>query len=464
MSPDPTPRVARRGILLHRMLWRWHFYAGMFCIPFVLFLAITGGIYIFRPQIDAAIDRPYDNLAFQGAPASPEAQALAAVGSIPGGRLKAYELTPSPRDAARVIVRAKGEDIRVYVHPRTLEVLKSVPEKARFTRVVHDLHGELLIGKTGSILVELAACWAIVMIVTGLYLWWPRGAQGLAGVLWPRTGLGGRLFWRDLHAVVGLWVSATAMFILLTGLPWTQVWGQGFKAVRAWATPAAAGKADWATAGNREKADDEHAEHRAGAGGHAHHHLQRGAYAALNVLVPAVHPLGLAAPATISPPKSPGAPWTAKSDSQNRPLRQDLTLSPDGQVLSRKTFADKPLIDRAVGVGVAAHEGHLFGLANQLLGLATAIGFAVLSISGAIMWWKRRPTGELGAPQTLGEEKLSLGLGLIILAFAVFLPVLGASLVLVALVEQAILCFLPGVRTWLGLRARPVDDARGLAR
>ena len=37
---------------LYRLVWRWHFYAGIFCIPFILSLSISGAIYLFKPQID----------------------------------------------------------------------------------------------------------------------------------------------------------------------------------------------------------------------------------------------------------------------------------------------------------------------------------------------------------------------------------------------------------------------------
>ena len=60
------------------------------------------------------------------------------------------------------------------MHPETLAVLKSVPHTARLTEIVRTIHGELLAGKSGSLLVELAASWAIVMLITGLVLWWPR--------------------------------------------------------------------------------------------------------------------------------------------------------------------------------------------------------------------------------------------------------------------------------------------------
>ena len=75
------------------------------------------------------------------------------------------------------------------------------------------------------------------MLGTGLFLWWPRESRGLAGVLYPRLRDGRRVFWRDLHAVTGIWVSAFAMFLLITALPWTTVWGAGLEQVRALASP-----------------------------------------------------------------------------------------------------------------------------------------------------------------------------------------------------------------------------------
>jgi uncharacterized iron-regulated membrane protein len=97
---------------------------------------------------------------------------------------------------------AEGRRFRVLVRPDTLEILRTEEEKSRFTQIVHDLHGELLMGTPGAIAVELAGAGAIVMVITGLYMWWPRG-RGLAGVLYPRRA-GGRLILRDLHAVTGI--------------------------------------------------------------------------------------------------------------------------------------------------------------------------------------------------------------------------------------------------------------------
>ena len=41
----------------YRIIWRWHFYAGLFCLPFIVVLSLSGMVYLFKPQIDAFLDR-----------------------------------------------------------------------------------------------------------------------------------------------------------------------------------------------------------------------------------------------------------------------------------------------------------------------------------------------------------------------------------------------------------------------
>src|SRR3546814_14191025 len=79
--------------------------------------------------------------------------------------------------------------------------------------------------------------------------------------------------------------------------------------------------------------------------------------AALDRLVPVVAALQLPPPVLVAPPSAASAQWTARSDTQNRPQRVSLTLDgASGQIVKRIDFNQRPMLDRIIGTGVAAHE------------------------------------------------------------------------------------------------------------
>jgi uncharacterized iron-regulated membrane protein len=450
----------------HRTVWRWHFYAGILCIPFVLWLAATGSIYLFKPQIDAWLDRPYDNLTARGVPASPTAQVAAALAAVPGAVLSAYELPRTPHSAVQVLVGHGSQLTRVYIEPVTLKILHVVDEDSRFTNQIFRLHGELMQGDRGSMLVETAASWTIVMLITGLYLWWPTNSAGVAGVIYPRLGGRGRLLWRDLHAVTGFWVAFLALFLLISGLPWTKSWGGLLEDVRQWRSVVPV-KQDWTTGHSSElaqrrlvtsapgevvAASDDHAAHHHGAASETGVSAYQPDYRPLDGLVPLVRAENLQPPVLIAPPSQAEPSWTARSETQNRPQRAELTL--DGArtaVVSRRDFAQRPLLDRVIGVGIAAHEGQLFAPLNQALGLFTAAGLWLVCLSAIIMWWRRRPAGALGAPPAGSRRPLATGLFAIVVMLGVLLPLLGATLLMVWAVERTVLRRWTSARDFLGL-------------
>ena len=423
-----------------RAVWRWHFYAGMLCIPFILWLACTGTLFLWSPQIEGWIDRPYNHLVYSGPPAPAAQQVRAALAAVPGAKLSAYQLPENARQAAQVVVAAPGgDDVRVYVHPQSLAILKVIGDENRFNRVLFHLHGELRIGNPGSYIVELAASWAIILLLTGLYLWWPRG-RGPAGVVWPRIAAGGKLMWRDLHAVTGFWVSLFALFLLITGLPWAAAWGNYFKQIRV-LTGTAVAQQDWTSGVPARPKPEEHAEHggMAGMAGMAGMGRMMPTYddRAVDTVTTTARRLAFAAPVMLVPPKQPGEAWTVRSDAENRPLRANATVDPaSGAVVTREDFADRHIIDRTVGYGVAAHEGRLFGLPNQILGTLVALGLITLSVSAAIFWWRRRPPGGFGAPELDPGDRLPRPIKAAAVLLAVLLPMFAASALVLWLGER----------------------------
>jgi len=446
----------------YRAVWRWHFYAGIFCIPFVVVLAISGAIYLFKAEIEGWAERSYDRLEQGGDAALASAQISAALAAVPGSTFESYELPAAPEAAARVLVRSEAGSRRVYVDPTSLEILGSVSERDRFMRQIFRLHGELLMGNRGSNLVELAACWTIVMVLTGLVLWWPRQGRGLAGVVWPRLHGGRRLLWRDMHAVTGVWISLVTLALLFSGLPWAKFWGDYLKSARRF-TGTAVARQEWSNDGGRSEAagaagaarGGEHAGHAGHGGGgrrSAPVELTTADLAAIDIVAATVKPLGLDAPVVLAPAPGGKGRWTAKSTTANRPRRVDLVVDGgSGEIVRREDFSTKHPIDKLVAVGIAFHEGRLFGWPNQLLLLITAAGLVLVCVSAVWLWLRRRDPGKLGAPPPGISPRRSVPLVATVVALGVLLPSFGLSLLAVLLLERFVLRRVPPVKTWLGL-------------
>lgn len=438
---------------LYRTIWRWHFYAGLFVLPFILILSASGAAYLFKPQIDRWEEAAFRNLDATGA-VSANVQLAAAVGAHPGSEFHYYRLPEAEGDAALIhLALVDGKGMRdVFVSPQG-EVLGSLDPESRITNLIGKFHGSLFAGTAGDMLVELAASWAIVMVLTGLFLWWPEG-RGLAGVVWPRFHLKGRSWWKDLHAVTGFWVSGLVLALLLSGLPWAGVWGQAFRMVRAemgWVS----GPQNWKVGSGTDS--DDHADH--------DHQAMLEKQAAgvpltsLDTIVQKAAAEKMAFPVLVVPPSTPqrfgpptGMVWTVKSEAQNRPLIRSVTYDlDDGRELSRSDFTDKHVIDKVINYGIAWHEGQLFGWINQLIGLLTALGLWVLTISGFIMWRRRKPADTLGAPPVPELPRRIRWITAVTILLALLLPLLAISLVLLIIFNRLVLPHLPRLSIWLGL-------------
>lgn len=410
----------------YRAAWRWHFYAGLFVLPFVIFLSVTGAVYLFKPQTDRWEERAWHGQSMDGA-VSADRQLAAALAAYPGARFNAYRLPERPGDAAMILLGLPdGGPSEVFVSPQG-KVLGAIDPATRISSITALIHGTLLLGRWGDWLVELAASWTIVMLLTGLCLWWPR-PFALAGTFWPRLSLRGRPLLKDLHRVTGFWIAGLVLVMLASGLPWAGAWGSAFSWVRAemgWVQ----GVQDWKIGAEDHAAHDHH-----GAASTIMAPMDHGDSLPLSVFVHIAALEGMPPPVMVLPPHAPqrlGPPtanvWTVKTETQNRPLGRQVTYD-DAMAMEvdRSSFADRHVIDRVVNTGIAWHEGQLFGLANQLMGLATAIALIGVSIMGVLMWLRRRPEGKLGAPPPVRALPVR-GLVAALLVAGLLLPLFGAS-------------------------------------
>ena len=201
--------------------WRWHFYAGIFVIPFLITLAVTGLMMMFITQFDGR-DGENIGVTVQATALSVSQQAQAALDQVPG---KIVEWIGPRADDLATVFRVKTDEGQrlVAVDPYSGKVLDIWDRRAGWYDLADNIHSTLLIGTVGDRIIEIAAGLSLVLVFTGLYLWWPRGNSAVAFV--PNFKARGRALWKSLHAVVGFWMSLLLIFFLISGLSWAGVWG-----------------------------------------------------------------------------------------------------------------------------------------------------------------------------------------------------------------------------------------------
>lgn len=435
------------GSALYRALWRWHFFAGLVCAPIVILLAVTGGIYLFKDQINDSLHRDLRIVAPRSterlAPSVLVARALEAH----PGTLKGYAPPAAPDRAAEVkIVGSDGLKDIIYVDPYDGRVLGGLWDGgfagSPSMYVVRKLHSLQYVGWFAERIVEGVAGWMVLMTASGIYLWWPRGRQDgqKGGVVTVRGRPGKRLFWRDLHAVTGIFVSIFIVFLAMTGLPWSGYWGKSFYnfsyAVGMGMPDGYWDKYPVSTVPLKDTID------------HAPWIVENqptplstaaaGAPAKLDDVVRTVEGLGMVPGYAVVFPATPDGVFTASVYPNDITGERVVHLDQySGKVLFDMQLKDLGLFGRLAEWGISIHMGQAFGLANQLILLASLMAMVGLVVSGTVMWWKRRPVGSLGAPRLPAGATVPKTLIVLTVAAGLFFPMVGVSMLAFAAIEAA---------------------------
>ncbi|TMR99703.1 PepSY-associated TM helix domain-containing protein, partial [Nonomuraea basaltis] len=455
----------------YRAIWRWHFYAGVFVAPVLLVLAVTGSIYLFKEPFEAWRYQDVRTLAEPVAAARPLTQQIAAAQSArPGSSVMSVIPPASPDLTTRVILRGAdagpwAEGISVYVDPGTATVVGQIDDGATFMRVVRTIHGELMSGTTGDRIVEIAACWALILVATGTYLWWSgRRTRKKAS----RSGRG-RL--RRLHILVGVGAGAAVVFLVISGLPWSGVWGDGLQRIQDGtgsttpsaddfphtSTPPLSGdlsanpdaKVPWAAERLPVPESGEHAGHGGGGGV-----LQSGALpveAALAAARPVTEACGECEVKVLLPDGATGV-YTIVAEPRRDPSAA-RTLHVDqysGKVLVSYGWAEYGTMAKLVEQGIALHEGRRYGPANLVVMLGACLALITLVVTGVWMWWKRRPRGRVGAPARPTDRRTAYGVIGIMAVLGLLFPLAGVTLAVVLLLDRLVLRRIPAVARFVG--------------
>lgn len=429
---------ARPASPLYRAVWRWHFFAGLICLPFLVLMAVTGSLYLFNSEIEAVVYRDLLSVtpAAKTAALSPEQIVARATG--PGDKAIRFVPASSPERSVEVGVSRAGQRLSVYVDPYTGQKLGELADDARLMQVIKQLHSLSIVGRVANYWIEIVAGWAIVLVVTGVYLWWPRGRMG--GVVSVREQPATRLWWRDLHAVTGAFAGAIILFLAITGMPWSAFWGEQFGALTnrfglglpeyVW------GKTPQSTIPLREQGPVPWTLTQATVPLSTTPAGQAPAPVGLTQAIAAFSRLGLPPGYRINLPADAQGVYTALLFPDD--VRQTRVIHLDqysGEPLIDVGYADYGVAGKATEWGVSLHTGKQYGRLNQFVMLAGCLAIIGLAISSLVMWWKRRPKGRLAAPVRNNGDRIAAAALVIAAVLGLLYPLLGASMLVAAAAE-----------------------------
>ncbi|MFE2941401.1 PepSY-associated TM helix domain-containing protein [Streptomyces sp. NPDC059255] len=465
-APAPTPAPTSLWSALRPLVLRLHFYAGLLIAPLLLVAATSGFLYSLSYQAEKVIYRN-ELRAPVGDRTVPLSEQLdAARAAHPEGTVTSVRLPSEEGATTRVLMSTPDSEefksLAVFVDPYTAEVRGELTSYGSSGALpvrtwLSEVHRHLQLGEPGRIYSELAASWLWVVALGGLLLWTARKRASKRALVVPERGATGRRRTLSLHGSLGM-VAVTGLVLLsATGLTWSTYAGENITAVKdqlGSATPAVSAALDSGSSSDTG----------AGAGkggGHEGHDMadmpgmegMKGTDVGVDLAVVAARQAGLDGPIAVTLPTEGSGYVVAQIDNQF-PVRLDsVSVDPaNGMILDELRFADYPLLAQLTRLGIDAHMGVLFGLANQLLLAALALALIVLIVLGYRMWWLRRPTKErrLSAGRAMPRgawrkvpPRLLVPLGVATVLIGWFLPLLGISLLVFLLLDGA-----------LGLRAR----------
>ncbi|WP_208588883.1 PepSY-associated TM helix domain-containing protein [Gracilibacillus suaedae] len=434
---------------LYKTIWRWHFYAGILIAPFLIILAISGGIYLFKPQIEAFLYQNYYEVEVRDEKTAPEQQINAVQDEYPDATVTRYRPGETDDRSAEVRVNLDGESYTIFVDPYTNDMIGQLNDKNRFIDRVEEFHGELMLGTFGDRIVELAACWTLILVITGLFIWFPRGKRKLFGTILPRLNKKKRIFFRDMHAVTGFWLSLAIIFLVLTGLLWSGFWGTKVQTLATnlgigYPPSIWVGDTPESTVQTKDIADVPWSAQTMPV---PESDQQQGFIPlSMNEVVRIADEENIYPTYEVIYPSSPEGVYTL---SVFPPKAQDeATMHIDqytGAILADYRYDHYQPLGKLMAWGITVHKGLEYGLANQIGGLIVCIGIITIVFSGIIMWWKRKPDKHLGAP-VAPSVRTSRRLIILLIVFGLLFPLVGISIIVVFLLEWLIIRRIPTLK------------------
>ena len=369
-----------------------HLWLGLASGIVVVFLGITGCILAFEIEI-RQLTEPYHDVPVSGKSFLPPSQlkAIAEKHLVSG---KALGIEYPGKDKA--VIAAYYDEERyelVFIDPYNGSVLRHKNMNKDFFRFILDGHYYLWLPHAiGQPIVASATLIFLIMMITGLILWWPKNKAARK----QRFKIKWSAKWRrknyDLHNVLGFYMTWVSIFIALTGLVWGFQWF--------------AKSMYWATSGGHTMVEHIHP---------ISDFTKQAAYSNMADHLWENHVKGFpsneslsiyfantpADPIEIIENHRPGTYYNSDAYHYDQFTGKELATydSYAGK------FKDAKIADKIVRMNYDMHVGAILGLPGKILAFCGSLIAASLPVTGFIIWWGRKKKARKATQTTSLQKK-----------------------------------------------------------
>ncbi|HSC54922.1 MAG TPA: PepSY-associated TM helix domain-containing protein [Phnomibacter sp.] len=363
--------------MIKKLIRKIHLWLGLISGPLVFLLGITGCILAFELEIRNATE-PFRKVQVENRAHLPPSTLKAIAEKHLDAKLALGVEYPGEGKAATAMYYDEEHYEIVFLNPYSGEVLKHKNMNNDFFRIILDGHFYLwLPHHIGQPILASATLVFVVMMISGLILWWPKNK----GARKQRFTIKWNVRWRrknyDLHYVLGFYMTWISIFIALTGLVFGFQWF--------------AKSVYWVTSGGQEKLEDKHplsdTTQTATVANMADYLWQEYSKKAKPHESVGVYFAHLASdPIEVVINHQPGTYYN--SDFLHFDQYTGKLVPAQGSY--EGAFAHAKLADKIVRMNYDIHVGAVLGLPGKILAFFASLIAASLPITGFLIWWGRR--------------------------------------------------------------------------
>lgn len=212
-------RLSARAIVRRVHLWTGLTLGLLFALA-----GVTGSVLAFYPELDNSLHPELRQVAADARPASwqavydalrrdhPERQGAWRIEVTQTGGAVAVRYYNPPETRGQAFA-----PLMIWLDPGSLATIREGFWGSYPTTWIYALHWQLLSGTTGEVVMGIAGIAMLVLLLSGLWIWWPRSGQWRRALRFkPQAGRSRRLY--DIHKLAGLIGLPVLLVVTATGV------------------------------------------------------------------------------------------------------------------------------------------------------------------------------------------------------------------------------------------------------